>query len=318
MWFEGTCLPAQFPSVLASAMTTSTFWTNISSNVGTTINDDGYVMCSTGSRGTDNIYIRFENAFYDSANWFYGQLFSITEQYTPSSTSGVNGTFHSNTRSETLVYSDVDDTFGDGTKQNIKIDYKISVLADRVIIMVDNRKRTTFQSSTGAIRNLMYLGLFERFYDELDSSACIIAATNANLNKTNNGLQVLRTMSRYTDQFASTQNQTGWSSGLLVYNPNMGVTNPSRVECVRELYVYVNSSLSKEMIRGRLIGIYNGGLNYQYSTTYKKNNLPDFGYIKINGEDYFSFAKNLLNQGGFVNNIAHGDTYVEQYVVKKQ
>lgn len=179
MWVEGRCKAKDFPSVIKENLTTipvgqsSPLWEQISSNIGTTANDDGYVFHSKGTSGVDNLYIIIKNAELTDSS--IGHNILVTDKYIPNTTDGQNGTI-GDTLSEQIRYDQTDNFNGANMKDQFMIWYGISITKDRVIIVIRNPLSIGY---TNGFVEVIYAGLINRYSKEVDSSAISLVTTHS-------------------------------------------------------------------------------------------------------------------------------------------
>lgn len=299
MWFEGVTTPEEFPELLKDLMTTippgkaSPMWQMVSSNIGDTVDDDGYVFYSKGESGEDELYIGIKNA-YSTTSWCYGHRLFIAESYVPSDTVGTNGAF-TNVQYEALRYH-YDNTWGNVDQYRLPLRYGISVNRDRVIITL-RADRT--HHNTHRVRSLMYLGLPNRYSDEADSTASLIATNYCYHYNYNNRIRTLKTKKRYEGSYYNVyHNETMPYVGRSHWSPHF-------------MAMPVPIHRTDEGVRAELDGL----LISDYYEEYHGVNLPLEGDVVINGKPYLAIQKNYNHMGyhcSFDTNNRHKVYFIEK------
>lgn len=163
MFIEGKCFANEFPVKIKEAVmslddsmaTPQPFWNMVSSNVGETTSDDGYVFHSRGKDGDLDLFwgIKSEvNGFdYSKHQWNYGYRIFACSDYTPSGTSGTNGEFKDYIYEGTPFL--LEESWSGYQAHNCPIKYWISVNHDRVIIAYKCEVRHDY-----ARTNVIYVG----------------------------------------------------------------------------------------------------------------------------------------------------------------
>lgn len=176
MFVSGRCLLHEFPQVLKEIVTSPSdpndpasppMWSMISSNIGTTLNDDGYVFFSQGSDGNQEIYVGIKNALHaTSSSWYWGYRVFVAEKYTPASTQGQNGTFSNVLYDGMAVASGAISGYNE---TNFPIDYWVHVTKDRIVFAVTGVPRMN------NIRNVIYLGRPGTVFNPNDKYCTLLA-----------------------------------------------------------------------------------------------------------------------------------------------
>ena len=309
MWFEGSVLMKDFPARLAELMQTVPYgssepmWNMVSSNVGQTLNDDGYVFHSQGTSGRDSIYVGVKNAMTAGSdanpnlNWHLGHRFFIVENYNPSTTTGANGTFN-NLLHCGHRYHIVDD-WNNSSYSTMVLHYRISITKDRVIITTSNGVALTRNES---IRAFTYLGLMKRYSEELDSTASVIA-TNYDYPSNNYGwIRSLRNKQLvsggiYTPKYRNFINDAiykGWGGKFFA--------------------THIPLHASAEGYRGELDGVL--VTPYHYDLSAQGRNVPENGYVTIEGKEYLSLYKPQYHQNR--NNNFDENTVAYAFLIEKK
>lgn len=166
MFFEGTCKYIDLPETFHAAMTsipsgeTTPLWQMVSSNIGNTISDNGYVFHSKGSEGKHDIYVGLHKAFYAGGNttghsgYHQGWRFFKADGYTPAATADTNGTF------ENYVYNGMPLAASSYNyrAETLDVKYLININKDRVILYVE-----PVTGDTNFFPNMMWAGRPEAF-----------------------------------------------------------------------------------------------------------------------------------------------------------
>ncbi|MGM7682849.1 hypothetical protein ACSVDA_11915 [Cytobacillus sp. Hm23] len=276
MWFEGEVRVVDFPAKFAEILQTipegedEPLWEMISSNVGETVDDDGYVFYSKGTSGEDNIYIGVQTDFPD-VNWYFGHRFFITESYIPSDEPNTNGEWGRYITERHRYHND--STYARVTEETAKIFYQISVTKDRVIIVTNNILPIT---DVNRINPVTYLGLIKRYSNEPDSSAgCIATSYGADKNYFNS-VRLLRSRQkvfapvynvRYSNTFEISTGRKGYGGKFLATN--------------------IPLTYSVEGFRGELDGM----LVTNFTSDYQGPIVPNNGYVLIDGKEYLCVYK---------------------------
>jgi hypothetical protein len=280
MWFEGDTTADKMPELLKSILEQATdetgqpMWRFVSSNIGTSPTDDGYVFYSKGSSGKDNLYIGFKNAYESGAtSWHLGHRYFVTDSYQPSSTASQNGTF-GDTLTDGFRYHENSTTTG-VTKENHYLRYGINVNKDRVIIAICNAF-----IGPSRVRNVLYLGLIKRYSNEIDSSAMTVVSLYTKSTTDNNSPSSVRMLRDGAQRNGGTYE---------VLNVNHQPTNAQRGWGKRFIANPILLSTSMEGVRGEMDGLlqvfYSGG------TGSTGPNVPLEGDVVINGQPYLCLVR---------------------------
>ena len=304
MWFEGSVLAKEFPARLVELMQTTPpgesepMWSMISSNVGSSLSDNGYVLHSTGTSGQDDIFIGVKNDFHHSSYWHYGHRFFIAENYIPAASEGTNGELTNELYCGHRYH--FSDNWGGTSVNTLIIDYKISVTKDRVIITTFNNVSLT---RTESMRTLTYLGLMKRYSHETDSTASVIATNYDTQNNAYNSIRVLRNKQlvvgdsynpRYTG-FLQLYGLKGWGKKFFATH----------------IPLHHSSEGYRGELDGMLVAAYSNDLSYQGRT------LPEYGTVTIEGKEYLCLHK-PYQHGSMHNNFDHGgSSYSYAYLIEK-
>lgn len=143
MFIEGKCTAKALIPIIISALTTvnpddgQPYWKNVSSNIGSSKSDDGYVFHSKGSSGTNDIYIGFKPPsvyWRNSDKLDYGYIYFTGNKYVPNPVQGLNGTFEEyHDECMPIIKTESQPVLG-FTDDTIPMRYLINVNKDRVII----------------------------------------------------------------------------------------------------------------------------------------------------------------------------------------
>ncbi|MGA4519179.1 hypothetical protein ACPA0F_18135 [Solibacillus silvestris] len=302
MWFEGSVLMKDFPLRLSQLMQTvppgesEPMWRMVSTNIGSSLTDDGYVLHSLGTSGKDSIFIGVKNAL-TLGNWSRGHRFFIAENYTPGTATGVNGTF------QNVVFNGQryhwDDNWGGSTIDTLVLNYSISITKDRVIFVTSNNVAL---SRTESVRAFTYLGLMKRYSEELDSTASVIA-TNYDVNYNNYGsIRALRNKQLHAgpgytpkyQRFLQDYGLKGWGN--------------------RFLATHIPLHLPTEGYRGELDGILVA--SYSNDAAGQGRTLPEHGSVTINGKEYLCVYKSYYH--GSMHNNFDSNTTSNVYLIEKK
>jgi hypothetical protein len=162
MFFEGKCTATALIPTIITAMTTINpddnlpYWENVSSNIGASKTDDGYVLHSNGSNGDNEIYIGFKpsNVYWHSRNRLdYGFVYFTGNKYKPNPVQGLNGTFEEYHDGSMPIIRAGSEPFLGFALENIPMKYMINVNKDRVIIAYWCEMKTS-----ESLQNVIYLG----------------------------------------------------------------------------------------------------------------------------------------------------------------
>lgn len=281
MWFEGTVLMKDFPERLAQLMQTvppgasEPMWRMVSSNIGTTVTDDGYVFHSEGTSGKDSIYVGVKNAMADGNTrnkYSMGHRFFIAENYTPDNQMGVNGVFNN------LLYTGHSyahqDNWNGSDYDTYILQYRISITKDRIILITSNGVAV---SRAECVRGLSYLGLMKRYSDELDSTACVIATNYSYPSNSYANIRVLRNKqlvagAYYAPKYSAFLN----ANGLKGWGGN-------------SLATHIPLHSDTEGYRGELDGML--VTSYMNAVDGLGRSLPEEGFVTIEGKEYFCVYK---------------------------
>lgn len=299
MWFEGITTPSEFKNVLINALQTvppgesTPMWTMVSSNVGTTESDDGYVFYSSGSTGTEELYIGFKVPMKaDALSFDGGHLFFIAENYQPGNM-GANGTF-TNVISEYFRIWPPTGKYGDNPA-SLPLQYYFSITRDRVILVV----KPVYHDEYAHF--ILYLGLIKRYFPESDKWASIIATSHARQHNYRDSMRVLRTLAGDTGQI------------LRYYGLSFNRIDSSTLSAA-----YVNGPFATPIVvgengfaRGELDGI----LVSPYTTNLK---VPKFGTAVINNKEYLILHKPYRQYSQHSNFISYSGSDNHTYFIEKR
>jgi hypothetical protein len=274
MWVEGYCFSKDFPSTMEKHLTTipsgqsEPLWQSVSSNVGgTSSSDDGYVFYSKGTSGKDNIYINVKN--YYNGLWTDAHKISVTDSYTPNEVQGQNGKFGT-LLTDNLRYH-YDKTYNGTSMEDHTIWYGMSITKDRVIIVIRNPMSVGF---VHGVVFTMYLGLINRYSNEIDSSAISMASSHNNNTGSAYNLRVLRNKQFQTNvQYELTHRDMLYSS--------FGTRSSGRAFGNK---MYVTPALvhhNVEGIRGEI-----DGMLFGVGTNDPLQRPPYFARVEIEGKKY--------------------------------
>lgn len=289
MWFEGITTPKEFFGVLRDAITSATVpvtnedgtisqvapWTMVSSNVGSTTADDGYVFHSKGSSGKDSLFLGFTNAYHSS--WNVGPQFFVAENYDPSTIADTNGVFTNRLHESFWLHETT--SWGGATEDKMPLKYFISVNADRVIIGAMN---VGFSHDPVRYRPLIYLGLMKRYSEERDSGAALIASTNGDVQNSYNWFRVLKDPRGNQNVRYMVETEPIQSSFL----PSYGTHN------FQAFPIPIYNTLGIEGVRGEMDGM----LIVRHASTSVGRNMIRDGKVMVNGEEYQALTKLYYSQ----------------------
>ncbi|OKP89555.1 hypothetical protein A3844_06120 [Paenibacillus helianthi] len=301
MWFEGESSPRNIIATLASLITAvdeslsppAPLWENISSNVGSTLNDDGYVFRSRGSSGKDTILVTLKNAWIGNGaienSFSAGPTFGVVESYLPNETNGQNGSFSSYKLSELLRLA-VNTSWYNINADNYRFKYTLSVTKDRIIITIRTNRpgQGTTYADTATIRNVLYAGLIKRYADEKGSGAVTLLSSYASQNNAYNSARTLKNLQNTGNGLYS------FNNGFVVEN-NRGFGGRLMIAVPMPLYNNV------EGVRGELDGV--------LTTVHKPldgptKSTPEDAYVLIDGKEYLCVVKPFFNQWSLSDNFS--------------
>ncbi|HDK7168205.1 hypothetical protein CF065_03655 [Clostridium sporogenes] len=261
MLIKGTCAKKDLMTEIYKAILfPGSNWTEISSNK---INDyksdgnDGWVFKSPPiGYKKENIFMRLKSAdlSYNGSSRNYINIF-LSDNYTPSSTTGKNGVFTNMGRVNTIYF-----TPSDGTNYNpdTLYDYYIDVLDYRILMVIE-----VHTVSTVTYPNLIYIG-----YPDI----------NTNLEGED-----------YTNQFVAGSNIYNTSSNYMYWHKAPGsLGNKSQYNKFAKTFCNINNSNPTPMGLYLLNPIYVTGDGVG-------NNVPDTGFLGVLDGIYGLSSANIVN-----------------------
>lgn len=163
-FYQGTETVSRYIDKIVSLLTTAPsgsmepFWTKVQS--GTFVNE-GYILKSVGSSGTDNIFIRLTQPANNTLQ------ISAIESYQPNAVSGLNGTITNESVKTNVPWSN-----STGYPAGIPAGYWLSFDKDRIMLCVIGDK-----TQSGAVKTFAWIGLPERMAAEKDSTGVAFAVS---------------------------------------------------------------------------------------------------------------------------------------------
>jgi len=296
MFFKGNCFASDFPKIVRDCILTNDpntgapFWQMVSSNVGTSTSDDGYVFQSTGTNGSRNIIIGIKsevNGFYVAPTSLSGGFtVFVSNNYTPG-TPGTNGKFGNEyfVDGTSFIYNN---NFNRFIFNTLQLSYYVSVKKDRVIIAYTNNIVDTNNNRT----NVIYMGA-PTWVKDFSADGNILGMTSSQ-SLTSNGYV------RMTNSYVlnpSTANQekvpiltndprpSGWGS-YLYPQPIYIRGNNGGIRAKLDVYL-LNNNYPNSVLRHGDSLIFNGieyhvhGLSYQFSPVNLYNNLININHANF-------------------------------------
>lgn len=163
-FYQGTETTSRYIDKIVSLLTTAPsgstepFWRKVQSG---TYANEGYILKSTGSSGTDKIFIRITQP----AN--QGIQVSAIENYEPNAVDGLNGTITNESVKVNVNWSQ-----SAGYPSTFPVGYWLSFDKDRIMLAVIGDKTYTY-----SVKTFMWLGLPERIAAEKDSTGVLFAVS---------------------------------------------------------------------------------------------------------------------------------------------
>jgi hypothetical protein len=219
------------------------YWTQVQSG---TYAQEGYILHSKGSSGTDDVYVRMTSNTQ-------GIVMSMIEQYTPNPISGLVGTvvnesYKQNVQVATSTYSDT-----------APVQYVLSFDKDKIILVI----KGNLVSNGGANQTMAYIGLPERLDPTDNSTAAVFAVSRSaylltdlpsNSDTSSGKCKVLRARNKETQSIMymirlGAFKTKGWNDTLLLS------------------HIYLQDDISTEGVRSRMSSIH---------PIYQNASNPDF------------------------------------------